>query len=234
MKKDMIRASAVSLALLGSLALSPTRTLADGPHGVRDGGHASAPPFVPRPAVPPPGFVMNPVHPVFPAHPVHPGFPRPFVHRPFVPFGAPVTVYVAPPATNYYSAPDYYGPSGYYEPAAVHDPSATYSPSGTTVSVAPTPGVIEYSTGRYELRGDGISMPYTWVWIPNPPPPPPAAAPLAQAPGPPSAPPGATPSPARQRPLYRWTDAQGTVYWTDNWDSIPGSYRNTAQQIPSH
>src|SRR5262245_59025954 len=31
--------------------------------------------------------------------------------------------------------------------------------------------------GRYELRGDGVTTPYVWAWIPNPPPPPPPAAP---------------------------------------------------------
>lgn len=230
MKKDTIRAAAVSLALLGGLTLSPTPTLADGPRGPHDGGHPDARPFLPRPVVPPPGFVTHPLHPVL---------PRPFFHRPFIPFGSPATVYyVAPPTSyaspGYYSAPDYYGSSGYYNPAAVYDPPAMYSPSGSTVSVAPTPGVIEYPTGRYELRGGGVTTPYTWVWIPNPPPPPPPAAPSARVPDPPPAPPADTPSPARQRPLYRWTDAQGTVYWTDNLDSIPGSSRNTAQRIPSH
>ena len=47
------------------------------------------------------------------------------------------------------------------------------------------PTVINYSHGRYELRGDGIQTPYQWVWIPNPPPPPP---PPAAPPAPPSSP----------------------------------------------
>lgn len=37
----------------------------------------------------------------------------------------------------------------------------------------PAPRVVEYPAGRYELRGDGVSTPYTWVWIPHPPPAPP-------------------------------------------------------------
>ncbi|MFQ5792614.1 MAG: hypothetical protein ACE5JI_19250 [Acidobacteriota bacterium] len=37
----------------------------------------------------------------------------------------------------------------------------------------PQPSVIYYPHGRYELRGDGVTTAYQWVWIPNPPPPPP-------------------------------------------------------------
>src|SRR2546427_5342754 len=33
----------------------------------------------------------------------------------------------------------------------------------------PMPSVVEYPHGRYELRGDGVTAPYAWVWIPNPP-----------------------------------------------------------------
>ena len=39
------------------------------------------------------------------------------------------------------------------------------------------PTVINYPHGRYELRGDGVSTAYQWVWIPNPPPPPAAPPP---------------------------------------------------------
>ena len=31
---------------------------------------------------------------------------------------------------------------------------------------APTVTVVQYPQGRYELRGDGVSVPYYWVWIP--------------------------------------------------------------------
>jgi hypothetical protein len=55
------------------------------------------------------------------------------------------------------------------------------SPPTTTTVVVTSPvsqRVVNYSTGRYELYGDGISTPYYWVWIPAgtmipaPPPPP--------------------------------------------------------------
>jgi hypothetical protein len=83
------------------------------------------------------------------------------------------------------------------------------------------PNVIEYPHGRYELRGDGITIPYRWVWIPNPPAGPPADAP--PAPGPP-----APPGPASKLELYRWTDAQGAVHWTDRYDAVPEQYRSQA------
>ena len=41
----------------------------------------------------------------------------------------------------------------------------------------PVASVVNYPTGRYELRGDGFAVPYRWVWVPTvvvavPPPPP--------------------------------------------------------------
>ena len=169
-------------------------------------------------------------------------FFRPFV-RPFFPYAvAPAVVYAAPyyypPPTYYDPPPTYYTPptATYYSP-----PPATYyspPPPGGTLSVAPAPpeNVIQYSHGRYELRGDGVSTPYRWVWIPNPPPPPPAA------PAPPGEPPSVVPSPGdsssggpaapRQNQLYRWTDTVGVVHWTDRIDSVPEKYRAGARQYP--
>lgn len=63
------------------------------------------------------------------------------------------------------------------------------------LSPPPFPTVIQYPHGRYELRGDGVTTAYQWVWIPNPPLPPPAG--YQHPPGTPGAvPPPATPSPA--------------------------------------
>src|SRR5437867_2419595 len=88
----------------------------------------------------------------------------------------------------------------------------------------PMPSVVQYPHGRYELRGDGTTVPYTWVWIPNPPPPPPPA-------GAPPAPPAMEePAPERHSQLYRWTDAQGVAHWTDRWDAVPPQYRAQATQ----
>ncbi len=105
----------------------------------------------------------------------------------------------APPPVVYSALPVFYNPP----------------PTTGTVAVAPAPPpmptVIQYPTGRYELRGDGVTTPYVWVWIPNPP----------SAPPPPPTP----PPPARDSQLYRWTDEQGAVHWTDRWDAVPEQYR---------
>src|SRR6266498_6095961 len=78
----------------------------------------------------------------------------------------------------------------------------------------PMPSVVEYPTGRYELRGDGAMTPYTWIWIPNPPPAPPSAPPMD-----PAAPVG---SPGvRLSKLYHWTDDEGVAHWTDRRDVVP-------------
>jgi len=172
----------------------------------------------------------------FPRHPfVSRPFVRPFV-RPFFPFAviavAPAVVYSPPPV--YYAPPAYYAPPVYYAPPAYsapppvsYAPAPTYSsPGNGTVSVAPwpTPSVVEFSTGRYELRGDGVSAPYTWVWIPNPPTAPPPSTPPLEGPtsGRPSAP--------RMSQLYRWTDSVGVVHWTDRLDAVPEQYRSRAKQ----
>lgn len=176
----------------------------------------------------------------------HPGFPhhpfigRPFF-RPFFPFGivaaAPAVVYAAP---YYYPPPAYYPPA-YYDPPVSYGAPVSYTPAMSyapqpsgTVAVAPapppaptappTPSVVQFATGRYELRGDGVSTPYTWVWIPNPPTAPPTAPP-ASDPGS-----GSSQAPARAGHLYRWTDAQGVVYWTDRLDAVPEQYRSRAKQ----
>jgi hypothetical protein len=86
----------------------------------------------------------------------------------------PRVVYAAP---GYYG-PAYYGPYGGAYPAA-SPPVAYYPAASYAGSYAPTyvarpapvgwtgPRVVQYAHGRHELRGDGVSVPYAWVWIPN-------------------------------------------------------------------
>jgi len=153
---------------------------------------------------------------------------RRFGHRSF----APVVAY-APLGYGFAPYAPYFDSSLYYPPAEAYAPPAAYvmPPSGT-LSVAPpspTPGVVEFPTGRYELRGDGVTEPYRWVWIPNPPsapPPPPGAAPPA-APAPPSS---SDPGPARRTTVYRWIDAQGTVHLTDSLSRVPERYRSQVKR----
>lgn len=153
----------------------------------------------------------------------------PFEHRFFRVL--PTTVIVTSPVVSYPSAFD--APSSYESPAAVDPPArdayAPPPPFALGPPTPPTPSVIEYPTGRYELRGDGEASPYTWVWIPKPPPPPPA---------PPDGPP-ATPQeapadraalaiegrPAPSDELYRWTDGTGVTHWTNMPDAVPEGYR---------
>ena len=198
------------------LALTPAAAFANhgGFHGGRVAvGQVAGGPVVTRP------FVTHPFVP-------HPFVAHPFLHhrffRPFVPFGvitSPVVIYAPPPVV--YSAP----PTSYDSPPIVGN--VAVAPAS-----APMPTVVQYPEGRYELRGDGVTTAYTWVWIPNPPPPPPPAAPTVE---PPAAPPAEAPapreeSPARPSQLYRWTDERDVVHWTDRWDAVPQRYRAQAKQ----
>jgi len=96
-------------------------------------------------------------------------------------WGAFPPLYYAPPVAFY--PPSYYPPA-FYGPPPGYSPPAGYAPTAT-VSVAPaqpTPNVVQFDTGRYELRGDGVTTPYRWVWIPNPPTAPPQVAPVGARP----------------------------------------------------
>lgn len=40
-------------------------------------------------------------------------------------------------------------------------------PTPVVVAGAPADRVVNYPDGRYQLYGDGKSVPYYWVWIPT-------------------------------------------------------------------
>jgi hypothetical protein len=83
----------------------------------------------------------------------------------------PRVVYVAPAQVAPTFWPGY--PVAYASPPAFAAPVA----AAPATQVAWTgPRVVQYAHGRYELRGDGVSVPWVWVWVPT------AMAPLA-APG---------------------------------------------------
>jgi Domain of unknown function (DUF4124) len=138
------------------------------------------------------------------------------------------SVVVVPPV---YAAP-------YVAPAPVYAaPPPVYAPAPAYAAPAPppVPRVVEFPTGRYELRGDGVYSPYSWVWIPNPPvaPPPP---PAPTAPPAPLAPPTSVPDPGPRRvpaqtALYRWTDERGVTTWTDSLEKVPVRYRENARAL---
>lgn len=125
-------------------------------------------------------------------------------------------------------------------PAIVVEQPVVFAPPAV-VSVAPTlptPTLIEYSTGWFQLRGDGVTTPYQWVWIPKSPPPPPSEAPPTVPPvlpfptsELPSTKPAMEPrSSSVPRALYRWTDEHGVMHLTDSFADIPERYRSMAQR----
>jgi hypothetical protein len=143
------------------------------------------------------------------------GFHNRFFYYPYVPTYVAPSVVVSNPVVVYtpmYAAPQYYAPPAY-----------------SSVPAAPAvPRVVEYPGGRYELRGDGVSTPYSWVWIPDPPAaPPPAPAPPASAPPEPSL---ALRVAGPRAVTFRWTDESGVTTWTDNLEKVPARFRAQASQ----
>jgi len=185
------------------------------------------------------GFGNGGAH--FPTRPF-PGNP-PFKHqRPFWPYRNPNVVYLAPPyfVTSTYTSSAYDSDPGYaYAPGPAY---SAYPSTNISMSVPPppptppAPSAIDYPQGRYELRGDGYWTPYSWEWVSKVPPPPPGPPPMAYGPPPGMAPPttyrpaGDQPEPSR-RALYRWTDDQGVVNFTDNVETIPAAYRAQAKKL---
>jgi len=153
-------------------------------------------------------------------------------HHAFPGFPA-TTILYAPGAALYEPPVDASPPAISVSPVIYLSPTVYVSPSVVSPQPAPaaaapaarSPSVVEHPTGRYELRGDGVATPYTWVWIPNPPPAPPAAPP--SSPGEPRAGPAASATRSR---IYRWTDDEGTTFWTNRVESIPEPHRSRAQK----
>jgi len=169
-------------------------------------------------------FVARPfVHHSF----VHHRFARPFV--PFVAIAPPVVIYT--PAPLYDSTPsEVYGAPSYSRLPDVYGATGSGAVAAAPAPTPPPPSVVQYSTGRYELRGDGVTTLYRWVWIPNPPPPP-AEPPEAT----PSAPPASgDAAPARHTRVYRWIDDQGVAHWTDQAGAVPPQDRARAARTPSY
>ena len=160
---------------------------------------------------------------------------RPFMPSRFSKYGRAAGGYLI----GAYGAPFYYGstvgdpilydPSA-YAPAPIYTAPPVYVPimvpvASSALPAAPArPSVIEFAEGRYELRGDGVSTPYNWVWIPNPPAAPPASS------SPPIAPRPGDRSPVRRSQLYRWVDEQGVMHLTDNADAVPEEFRKQAKR----
>lgn len=129
-----------------------------------------------------------------------------------------------PPAA---AVPTVYSINVYNPPAAVQpmvQPAIYEPPTAPVGAAAPRPqDVVEYEGGRYELRGDGMAMPYRWVWVPNPPPGPPGSSAMR-------APAAAELAPARRGTIYRGVDDEGVLHVTDRWQTVPQRYREQAKQ----
>ncbi len=123
--------------------------------------------------------------------------------------------------------PTVYSINVYNPPAAVQpmvQPAIYEPPTAPVGAAAPRPqDVVEYEGGRYELRGDGMAMPYRWVWVPNPPPGPPGSSAMR-------APAAAELAPARRGTIYRGVDDEGVLHVTDRWQTVPQRYREQAKQ----
>jgi hypothetical protein len=116
------------------------------------------------------------------------------------------------------AVPVFAGAPALFAPPVYAEQPAAYLLPPAEVAARPAPPpppereVIHHSDGRYELRGDGVSMPYRWVWIPNPPPP---------------------PSSGREVRVYGWIDEAGILHVTDRLDKVPERYRAQAQRNAS-
>lgn len=139
-------------------------------------------------------------------------------------YGAPYPAAASPGS----AAPTVYNVNIYNPAPAPMQPVEPAAPEPAPVSTGPAApaspqGVVEYEGGRYELRGDGMTMPYHWVWIPNPPPGPPGSSAMR-------APTSGEAAPARRGTIYRWVDDQGVLHVTDRWPTVPQRYREQAKQ----
>jgi hypothetical protein len=81
----------------------------------------------------------------------------------------PRVVYAVPGGWPY---PAVYAPA-YSSAAYAAYPMTSAAPAPQAVAWT-GPRVVQYAHGRYELRGDGVSVPYAWVWIPTAASPPPS------------------------------------------------------------
>jgi hypothetical protein len=135
-------------------------------------------------------------------------FPSPFFYIPpaydVPPVYAPPPVMYLPPAES--ASPAAYGPAA--------NAYAPPPPAPTGPPPPPTPRTVEFGSGHYELRGDGVNSPYVWVWVPNPP----------------TAPPPSSSAPSKAPTIYRWTDERGVTTWTDDLQKVPVRFRAQATQ----
>ena len=146
-----------------------------------------------------------------PHHGHHDGAFVPFVGAGFI---GGSSVIITPPALPMVVAasPVLYAPPPMWAPSA-----AVALPAPATL---PTATLVEHPSGWYQLRGDGATTPYTWVWIPKPP----------ASPASPSEPAQLADSNVRDRrgEAYHWTDDRGVTTWTNRLEKVPKRFRDQA------
>ena len=210
----------VVLAGIGLLLTSPASA----------GGRAGAVRSSPRVVVVPQNRVFGPSH-VFvrPEPSVFPRFVDPWK---FWPPGTVNARHGAVPFGSSFVSPGFVG-GGTVVVAQPPTVAATYDsqPSAAMPDASLSmPTLVEYPTGWYQLRGDGMTSPYVWVWIPKPPPPPAQSIPTIPPVPPPPTGSIAPDPPTPRQALYRWVDDEGVAHWTDQRDGIPQRYRAQAER----
>jgi hypothetical protein len=223
------------------VAAAPSVTYANGARGGSSGfrgGHfvgASRSGFVHKGfSVPQKSVFPVPVDPwkswgVSPKH--HHGFH----HRAFTPFvsgfvGASPLIVSTPAAPVVVEA----SPIVYVSPVVSTPAPAMALPAPVTL---PTSTLVEHPDGWYQLRGDGATTPYRWVWVPKPPVAPISPtepAPSAKGADAPARGADTPPRPAESRardsrgPAYHWTDDRGVTTWTNRLERVPKRFRDQA------
>jgi hypothetical protein len=227
----------VVVALVGAVAPSPA--FARGPRGGSSGfrgGHVAGSSrsgtagFVhKRFSVPQKSVFPQPVDPwkfwgVSPRH--HHGTH----HRAFTPFvgapgfiGTPSVIVTAPEVALAVEA----SPVVYVSPVISTPAAVAALPAPATL---PTPTLVDHPDGWYQLRGDGATTPYRWVWIPKPPVAP--ASPAEPAPSAQGSDAPARPAESHARDgrgqAYHWTDDRGVTTWTNRLERVPKRFRDQA------
>jgi len=126
--------------------------------------------------------------------------------------GSSSVIMTAPPPVIVDISPVFYAPS----PAWVSGAEIAL----TAPASLPTQTLVDHGTGWYQLRGDGMTTPYTWVWIPKAP----------AAPSPPTEPARLAESNVRDHraEAYQWTDERGVTTWTNRLEKVPRRFRDQA------
>ena len=210
----------VVIAFVGALA--PPAAFAQGSRGHVVGSSRSGQTVVHRRfAAPQRSVFPQPVDPwkswgVPHVHRRHHGHSAPFMSAPGL-IGTPSLVVTSPVAPDVVQ-----GTTILYAP--LYAPSGVPGAGPSFAASAPLPTLVEHPSGWYQLRGDGVTSPYGWVWIPkSPAPPPPSVEPAAPAP--------ARSADSRTRDergaAYHWTDGAVTT-WTNRLERVPRQFRDQA------